>query len=109
MFSYLLKKESLFENLSDLFIKFVVSEDLMANQLKDSGVVLSIADGIAMVIGLSQVKSGELIVFNNKTQGMALNLEKKVVRAVIFGSDSMISQGDYVIRTFTILEVPVGE
>lgn len=109
MFNSLLNSGPLFESLNNLFMKFVISEDLITNKLKDTGVVLSIGDGIAMIVGLHQVKSGELIVFKNKIQGMALNLEKKIVRAVIFGSDSTISQGDNVMRTFTIVEVPVGQ
>ena len=59
----------------------------------DQGVVLSIGDGIATVWGLRGVKAGEMVVFNNNVQGMALNLENYKVGVVIFGNDRDISQG----------------
>jgi F-type H+-transporting ATPase subunit alpha len=73
------------------------------------GTVLTVEDGIAKVIGLSDVKAGELVTFNNGVMGMALNLESNVVGIIIFGDDGSIIQGDSVKRTHTIASIPVGK
>lgn len=74
------------------------------------GVVLSIGDGIARIKGLQKVQAGELVVFHNvkQTYGMALNLEEKEVKAVIFGDDSSILEGMRVHRTTRIVDINVG-
>lgn len=73
------------------------------------GIVLSIADGIARISGLSSVKAGEMVRFASGLTGLALNLENQRVGVVLFGSDSEIRQNDFVYRTGKIFEVPVGE
>jgi len=75
---------------------------------KDVGIVQSVGDGIARVIGLKNVKAGELVVFENGVYGMALNLESELVGVVIFGSDRNVREGDNVLRTKSIVSVPVG-
>jgi proton translocating ATP synthase F1 alpha subunit len=71
---------------------------------------LSIGDGIAKVVGITEVQAGELVDFKDgAVTGMALNLETKAVGIVIFGNDRDISQGDYVKRTFSIVNIPVGD
>jgi len=75
---------------------------------KHQGVVYSIGDGVALIKGLLNVKSGELLLFPNGVQGMALNLEEQIVGAVVFGNDSFIAEGDLVRRTNRIVSVPVG-
>jgi len=72
------------------------------------GVVNSIGDGVAMVTGLTSVKSGELIIFANSVEGMALNLEENIVGTVVFGNDALIAEGDVVRRTNKIVNIPVG-
>lgn len=76
------------------------------------GRIYSIGDGIARVYGLDGVKAGELIEFvgksGNVVKGMALNLEKDYVGAVLFGSDSELVEGDLARRTKSIISVPVG-
>src|SRR5689334_8579880 len=66
------------------------------------------ADGVATVVGLDNVLAGELVVLNNTVKGLALNIEKRYVKVVIFGNESSISQGDVVQRTSSIVNVPVG-
>lgn len=78
------------------------------SSLKHQGTVHSIGDGVAIIQGLTSVKSGELIIFSNGVEGMALNLEENSVGAVVFGNDSLISEGDIVSRTNKIVSVPVG-
>jgi len=75
---------------------------------KDVGIVQSVGDGIARVIGLKNVKAGELVVSENSIYGMALNLESELVGVVIFGSDRNVREGDNVLRTKSIVSVPVG-
>jgi len=72
------------------------------------GVVVSMADGVATVAGLDNVLSGELVVLNSSVKGLALNIEKRFVRVVIFANEASVSQGDLVERTASIVSVPVG-
>ncbi len=81
----------------------------IATEARTEGTVVSLSDGIARIHGLSDVMSGEMIEFPGDTYGMALNLERDSVGAVILGSYEHISEGDSVKCTGRILEVPVGE
>ena len=78
-------------------------------QLTDTGSVLKVGDGIASVYGLEKAMAGELLEFPGKVYGMALNLEDKMVGAVLLGDDQGIKEGDTVKRTGNIVQVPVGE
>ena len=78
-------------------------------ELTDTGTVVTVGDGIARVHGLERCMSGELIEFENKTMGMALNLEQDFVGTVLLGSDDGIREGGAVKRTGKIVSVPVGE
>ncbi len=75
----------------------------------ETGVILSVGDGIARIYGLDRVMAGELLEFPNGVFGMALNLEQDNVGAVLFGEDKLIKEGDTVKRTNRISQVPVGE
>lgn len=80
------------------------------NKLEETGVVLSMSDGIARCYGLTKVQAGEMVEFNNGTlKGMALNLEPDVVGVVVFGDDRNIKEGDFVQRTGSIVSVPTTE
>ena len=76
--------------------------------IRNQGTVLSVTDGIVRVHGLSDVMQGEMLEFPNNTFGLALNLERDSVGAVILGEYEHISEGDIVKCTGRILEVPVG-
>ncbi|NQY51596.1 MAG: F0F1 ATP synthase subunit alpha [Piscirickettsiaceae bacterium] len=73
------------------------------------GTITSVADGIVSIHGLSDAMSGEMLEFSDNTFGIALNLERDSVGAVILGSYHHITAGDSVRCTGRILEVPVGE
>ena len=73
------------------------------------GTVIKVYDGIALVHGLDDAMSGELLEFPNGLYGMALNLEKDYVGAILFGQSSLVKEGDTVKSTHRILEVPVGD
>ena len=75
---------------------------------RTQGTVVSVTDGIVRVHGLSDVMQGEMLEFPKSTFGLALNLERDSVGAVILGEYEHISEGDTVKCTSRILEVPIG-
>ena len=78
--------------------------------VSDVGQVLSVGDGIARIHGLDNVQAGEMVEFPKAgVKGMALNLERDNVGAVIFGADAAIAEGDDVRRLGEIVDVPVGK
>ncbi|MDY0270950.1 MAG: F0F1 ATP synthase subunit alpha [Advenella sp.] len=76
--------------------------------VRTQGTVVSVTDGITRVHGLSDVMQGEMLEFPNNVFGLALNLERDSVGAVILGDYTGVSEGDPVKTTGRILEVPVG-
>jgi len=76
--------------------------------VRTQGTVISVSDGICRVHGLSDVMQGEMLEFPGNTFGLALNLERDSVGAVILGEYEHISEGDVVKCTGRILEVPIG-
>jgi F-type H+-transporting ATPase subunit alpha len=79
------------------------------SELRTQGTVVSVTDGIVRIHGLADVMQGEMLEFPGNTMGMALNLERDSVGAVVLGEYEHISEGDTVKCTGRILEVPVGE
>jgi F-type H+-transporting ATPase subunit alpha len=79
-----------------------------ATEAKTQGTVVSVTDGICRVHGLSDVMQGEMLEFPGNTFGLALNLERDSVGAVVLGDYTHITEGDTVKCTGRILEVPVG-
>lgn len=73
------------------------------------GTVLQVGDGIARVYGLDQVMSGELLEFEDKTIGIALNLENDNVGVVLMGNGRQILEGGVVKTTGQIAQIPVGD
>ncbi|MFD1144283.1 F0F1 ATP synthase subunit alpha [Larkinella insperata] len=78
-------------------------------ELEEVGTVLQIGDGVARIYGLSKVQAGELLVFENGLQALALNLEEDNVGTVLLGDYSEIKEGDTVKRTNQIAYINVGE
>ncbi|MDZ7593675.1 MAG: F0F1 ATP synthase subunit alpha [Thiobacillus sp.] len=79
-----------------------------SSELRTQGTIVSVTDGIVRIHGLSDVMSGEMIEMPGNTFGVALNLERDSVGAVILGDYEHITEGDVVKCTGRILEVPVG-
>lgn len=77
-------------------------------EVRNQGTVISVADGICRIHGLSDVMQGEMLEFPGNTFGLAMNLERDSVGAVILGAYEHISEGDTVKTTGRILEVPIG-
>jgi F-type H+-transporting ATPase subunit alpha len=78
-------------------------------ELSETGIVLSVGDGIARVYGLEKAMALELVEFPGGILGLVLNLEEDNVGIAIMGSDVHIKEGDIVKRTGRIAQVPVGE
>lgn len=78
-------------------------------EARNQGTIVSVGDGICRIHGLADAMQGEMLEFPNDTFGMALNLERDSVGAVILGDYEHLSEGDTVKCTGRILEVPVGE
>jgi F-type H+-transporting ATPase subunit alpha len=78
-------------------------------ELEEVGTVLQVGDGIARVYGLTQVKAGELVEFQNGIRAIALNLEQDNVGVVLMGPSEEIKEGDSVKRTGKIASINVGE
>ncbi|WP_300280219.1 F0F1 ATP synthase subunit alpha [Peptacetobacter sp.] len=78
-------------------------------ELSDTGRIFNVGDNIASIYGLDDVMAGELLEFPGEVYGMALNLEKETVGAVLLGDEDGIKEDDIVKRTGKIVEVPVGD
>lgn len=78
-------------------------------EVRTEGTIVSLKDGVVRIHGLDDVMQGEMIEFADKTYGMALNLERDSVGAVVLGRYDNLSEGQSVKCTGRILEVPVGE
>jgi len=93
--------------ISDLIKKRISSFETDA-EARTEGSIVSIMDGIVRIHGLSDVMSGEMIEFANGVYGLALNLERDSVGAVVLGDYKGIKEGDIAKCTGRILDVPVG-
>jgi len=80
----------------------------VAADARNQGSVVSVTDGICRIHGLADVMQGEMIEFPGNVFGLALNLERDSVGAVVLGEYEQISEGDVVKATGKILSVPVG-
>jgi F-type H+-transporting ATPase subunit alpha len=77
-------------------------------QAKNEGTIVSVSDGIVRIHGLADVMYGEMIEFEGGLFGMALNLERDSVGAVVLGDYKGLAEGQSCRCTSRILEVPVG-
>src|SRR4030066_240893 len=89
-------------------IKAKIENFGVSSELRTQGTIVSVTDGIVRIHGLSDVMSGEMIEMPGNTFGVALNLERDSVGAVILGDYEHITEGDVAKCTGRILEVPVG-
>ncbi len=78
-------------------------------EVKESGTVAKVYDGIASVYGLENAQSMEMLEFASGAKGLALNLETDNVGVVVIDGADKISEGERVTRTNSILSVPVSD
>ncbi|OHD97671.1 MAG: F0F1 ATP synthase subunit alpha [Sulfurimonas sp. RIFCSPHIGHO2_12_FULL_36_9] len=76
--------------------------------INETGKIVSYADGVAQVYGLSNVMAGEMVEFEEGTRGLVMNLEESTVGVVILGAGAMLKEGLSVKRLGRLLRVPVG-
>jgi len=93
--------------ISDL-IKARIDKFQSATEARNVGTVVTVTDGIVRIHGLADARYGEMLEFDGNTFGLALNLERDSVGAVVLGDYKHISEGSEVKTTGRILEVPVG-
>src|SRR5919205_943537 len=89
-------------------IKSKIQNLQVTAEKRTEGTVISVTDGICRIHGLTDVMQGEMLEFPKNTFGLALNLERDSVGAVVLGTYEHISEGDTVKCTGRILSVPVG-
>lgn len=90
-------------------LKTQIKEYQTKMYMDEVGTVVSVGDGIARIYGLDNCVSNELLEFPGGVFGMALNLDKEWVSAILLGDESLISEEDIVKRTGTVVSVPVGD
>ncbi len=93
--------------ISDL-IKQRIDQLAVVSQATNEGTIVSVTDGIIRIHGLTEVQYGEMIEFEGGVFGLALNLERDSVGAVILGDYKKLAEGQTCRCTGRILEVPVG-
>ena len=93
--------------ISDL-IKQRIDQVAVVSQATNEGTIVSVTDGIIRIHGLTEVQYGEMIEFEGGVFGMALNLERDSVGAVVLGDYKKLAEGQTCRCTGRILEVPVG-
>ncbi len=94
--------------ISELIKERITNFDTAA-EVRTEGTIVSLKDGIVRIHGLADVMQSEMLEFSDGIYGMALNLERDSVGAVVLGEYTNLSEGDTVKCTGRVLEVPVGE
>ena len=90
-------------------IKQRIEHFKVETEARDEGTIVAVNDGIVRIHGLTNVMSGEMLDFGNNLYGLALNLERDSVGAIVLGPYADLSEGMKVHSTGKILQVPVGE
>jgi len=89
-------------------IKSKIAKFELKTEARSEGTIVSLTDGIVRIHGLADAMSYEMLEFPGNTYGIALNLERDSVGAVVLGDYKHLSEGDWVRCTGRVLEVPVG-
>ncbi|MDR1173356.1 MAG: F0F1 ATP synthase subunit alpha [Puniceicoccales bacterium] len=89
-------------------IKQEIANLTCKTEVKNIGGILTLADGVATVDGLSRAMYNEMIEFPNNIFGIALNIEEEIVGVVLLGDNSSLKEGDEARTTGKLLSVPVG-
>ncbi|MBQ8267504.1 MAG: F0F1 ATP synthase subunit alpha, partial [Clostridia bacterium] len=94
-------------------ISYIIKEQIKnyrsQSEMKETGRVILVGDGIARVYGLTNCMANELLEFEDGSAGLAQNLEEDTVSVAVLSDDNNIREGTVVRRTGKVLSVPVGE
>ena len=82
--------------------------DMHAGQEQETGSVIWVGDGIAIVYGIEHAVYGEIVIFENGVKGMFQDIRKNEIGCILFGKDTGVGQGTKVVRTRKRAGVPVG-
>ena len=82
--------------------------DAHAGQINETGSVIWVGDGIAIVYGIDHAMYGEIVIFENGVKGMVQDIRKNEIGCILFGKDTGITEGTKVTRTKKRAGVPVG-
>jgi F-type H+-transporting ATPase subunit alpha len=98
------------KNKKNLDVKYLF-ESFLAKKSEEfeSGYVLNVGDGVAIVQGFEHIQAGEMVEFSSGVKGMVLNLNRDNVSIVVFGSERAIKEHDKVKRTNNLLSINVGD
>ena len=91
------------------YLKKEIERSFSDINAQEVGEILEVKDGTAKICGLKNVESMEVLEFKDKILGLAINLGRDEVGAIIFGDYSKLKEGDIVKRTKKVLSIPVGE
>ncbi len=97
------------DEIRDALERFVQAYEPAGAAREEIGTVVDCGDGIAHVSGLPSTMANELLVFEDGTRGLALNLDVREIGVVVLGEFSGIEEGQTVRRTGEVLSVPVGD
>src|SRR6056297_3221626 len=92
-------------NLLEDSVNAFLEDELGKRDLEETGTIISIDNGIALVKGLKSVKSQELIEFPGNTMGMAYNLDSESIGVILLGEYKSIESGDIVRRSFKVADI----
>ena len=90
-------------------IKKRIEQFEVVTEARNEGTIVSVSDGIVRIHGLADVMQGEMIELPGNRYGLALNLERDSVGAIVMGPYADLAEGQKVTGTGRILEVPVGQ
>ena len=82
--------------------------DMHAGQEQETGSVIWVGDGIAIVYGIEHAMYGEIVIFENGVKGMVQDIRRNEIGCILFGKDTGVGQGTKVVRTRKRAGVPVG-
>ncbi|HLK01102.1 MAG TPA: F0F1 ATP synthase subunit alpha [Streptosporangiaceae bacterium] len=97
------------DEIRDALARFVRDYEPAGAEREEVGTVIECGDGIARVEGLPSAMASELLVFEDGTRGLALNLDVREIGVVVLGEFAGIEEGQQVRRTGEVLSVPVGD
>ena len=83
--------------------------DAHAGQVNETGSVIWVGDGIAIVYGIDHAMYGEIVIFENGVKGMVQDIRKNEIGCILFGKDTGITEGTKVTRTKKKAGIPVGD
>jgi len=94
---------------TELSFDEILEKDLGQNKIEESGTIVSVDSGIAIVRGLNRVKNEELISFPGNIKGIAFNLDSDSVGVILLGNYDHLQSGDKVSRTYEVAKIPVSD